>query len=1025
MVVLNYYLMLDLEFDPAVDDDKLIRQRIDDKKKEWSKGSTNAALKHYKNYLDALDDMNARMLGQDNERQIIAQEAKKLVDEPLERSIKTFQITHGEFNQRIISTIAKQASRELDKSDIHYKIKEAYVEKIIREKGIAVNDDGSSSNQNIDVDAILKKYFDKPDGTDKFKKAPNLYNSLGKLLNSRYSNTKLPCKEYLNAINQRKSQDEYKNSHDANHSDEEKIYALCENVFKNDDTKANYDNFLIWQEKDTILRNAVDDIKNGIMNNKLYLERTNELSQMGRLNPKDASDLLEAYCIKQNAKFTPSDDTKSSLNTFKTCRNCGAITDTSKGVKICSKCGMNLFLVCPECGADLSDSADINFCEGKNGQCRYDIRNIDKARALYDSAKKDIERLDYDSAERCIKEADNYWKNNIESDIVKDLLKNSRNKFGKNVNEIISAISEKRFFAAQKAYLSLQKLIPEYSDPELKKQINNAISESNNYYQKAQSLSSEKDILDLCSIAVEICSDNENLNKISSKYPPKPPKNLRTKTDDNSKKIYLEWDKSPSEGTIYYIVVRKKDTVPLNVDDGERLDRVGMCGYTDDKIEPGVCYYYGIFTERAGNTSGSLTNENSPVYCLTEPASFKGNPESNAVNLRWSRPPAGASVELFRSSSGSPEVSINGINIEGYRDSGLENDREYTYRLRYTYNIFGSKKSTAGITIKVTPVSPPEPIEEFNVENVKEDQFALTWKNPNHDTVTFYSSSEEPSYDFGEAVSKSELEQVMSVLSIRNNPQTGDIFSGTFTYSDEKILYIIPVIFKSGTGIIGKIGRARKGGNITIKDIREVNGKITIWINPQEPPEGLTKYIILSRPDRFVKDLSERDAERKTVLIKQYLMNKTLILDAPENRDYYFTLFGEFKSKSGDIVDYSNGSEFLFRNGTKEKITYKISVSKKWSGERTLNLTFSSDNKTFHLPEIDICTSTGFIPMFKEKSNLIEKITETDVNGTFSINISLPRNTPKKTFVKAFLHDSSLSNSYELLIDKTSSPEIT
>ena len=264
----------------------------------------------------------------------------------------------------------------------------------------------------------------------------------------------------------------------------------------------------------------------------------------------------------------------------------------------------------------------------------------------------------------------------------------------------------------------------------------------------------------------------------------------------------------------------------------------------------------------------------------------------------------------------------------------------------------------------------------------------------------------------------------MTVLSVRNNPSTGDIFSATITHPDNSILYILPVVFKSGTGVIGQIGRARKGGNIIIKDVREVNGKITIWVNPQEPPEGLTKYIILSRPDKFVKDISERDVERKSVLLKQYNMTKTIILDPPEKRNYYFTVYGEFKSKSGDIVDYSNGSEFLFKYGTKEKITYSISVSKKWSGERTLNLTFSSENKTFHMPEIDICTSTGFIPMFKEKANLIEKIPESDVNGNLSVNISLPRNTPKKTFVKAFLHDSSLTNSYELLMDKRSSPEI-
>ena len=134
--------------------------------------------------------------------------------------------------------------------------------------------------------------------------------------------------------------------------------------------------------------------------------------------------------------------------------------------------------------------------------------------------------------------------------------------------------------------------------------------------------------------------------------------------------------------------------------------------------------------------------------------------------------------------------------------------------------------------IEVTPFSPHEPIEIFRVEYVKGDIFRAQWKNLDNCKVTFYSSSEEPAYRCGDTVSKSELDiqilekkmQILSV-SITSQNETGD-FKGTFTYPNENVLYILPVVSKFGTSTIGKLGLALKDDNASSK-WHDIAGKLS------------------------------------------------------------------------------------------------------------------------------------------------------------------------------------------------------
>lgn len=857
MTAMNYYLMLDLDFDPPVRDEALIRQRIEEKSREWSEEAENSNCKHYGDYLRSLEDLKTRMSDPD-ERTKIAREAKALVNKPLRRIIGLY--LHGgyiKFTHRTLSAIAKQTTIELERQGIYYTVKDDYVKKVLRKKRITVL---TEDEPEMDYDIILKTFLAEPyetenltepeyqDQIDACRNGWNPYHILGNA-DPYCLNTKLPAQWYLDAVEKTQENGRFENPEE---------YDLCNNIFYNNYTKARFDKYLIREQRKSLLRDAVEEIKVGLMSDFWYWSYITKLCKC-RLNPVDASYLLEAYCVKELAGcagYIPSDEQRASLYRYKTCRNCGSITDTfadGKKVTTCSKCGMSLFPVCPKCGADLSDCPETDYCK-----CGYNIRNIDRARALLSLAKKAVANIDISTVEVCIGESEKFLPNYKESEKLKKAvlaeLDGYVNRFGwDDIYDVIDALSKmksdmaaKRFFAANKTFQFLQE--KGYKDLAIENEINYAISYSTNCYWQSESFTDEKVIMDLCSRAYEICTDNKYINAIAAKYPPKAPENLRIDTGSD-RLIYLEWDESKSEGgEINYIIIRKENSVPQNVFDGERIDnpfsiKLKDEEYHDFDIIPGVCYYYAVFAERAGIISeNALTNADNPAYCLFSP-DFIGYPKNGAVLLKWKAPPEGGSAVLFRSSAGSPEEEIYGISDEGYLDSGLENNREYTYRLRYTYTLLG-KPTDIDLTINITPIITPEPIDEFTVEYENDDRFTLYWKNPDDYPVTFYWSTVNQNWNCGDTLPLRELKMHKNAFNMEKITKNGDIFSGTFTYGDYDTVYIRPVVFESELAVLGKLGCAKK--SYYLRAYPKSNAIELKWLRP---PKYVTAELFRSSTD--------------------------------------------------------------------------------------------------------------------------------------------------------------------------------
>jgi hypothetical protein len=995
----NWYLILGLEFDPPVEDIAKIEAKITEMMQTWSRNSNHMTKgPEARKYLKMANDkiiINALSIPEERKRQI--KEACDLTYGALDKLLKMMRKTEISEDE-----ISKVAAKQKVAADAVRRRAIALGMKIVVAKG-------------ADFQAVYDKYYktrpqdaQKLSGMDPLLKTfatDNLYSFL-------FANTTikkpadLPCDALRQKAAEKKKNEFYKPNDDI-HSSGRKLCDHCEVTFKDDKAKDIYDKYLEYLRRKTVL----DDIKTfADISGEITAEQgegfIGQLTELFK-DRKLSTEVLTAFCKIEKISYNTNAGATKSNDSLKVCR-CGCTNDVSDGRKVCQSCGIDLFIKCPKCNAE--NDAHVKVCK-----CGFELENINKALALCELADGSIESMDFQVAEAHIADAERYWPDSSRVKALKIRLDEFKKRIGSAAESLRSAVSEGRYYEAQKQYVNIRKLFPDFSELDLEKEIKAAISASEQALRQAQESKAEKDIIDLCSKAYESCKDYPGIKELILKYPPATPVNLKVSIDGNTRMNSLSWDKSESVGSVFYSVVRKKDAVPVNVGDGELLGRVSMCGFNDAKITPATNYFYAVFAERAGVYSSALTSK-SPAINLFEIANVTVAAGDALLQLEWDTLPSGATVEIFRRSDSGKEEKLNSTTSTSYLDSGLVNDKLYHYVIKLTYNVNGQRQQTNGVTISGIPTKPPKAIESLIVKPAEGDNFTATWDNPDSVDVELYCSTEKPTYNFGDLIAQSTLETKMRRLALNKSSSC----SATFQHRGEELLYIVAVVIKSGSAIFGAMARASKGESVNIKNVAAVNEKINIYI---DLPRDATGFVVLYRFDKFPEDISDIKTVRKYIPLKQYLHHSAIVLDTLEQKNYYFSVFAEF-TRDGE-KDYSVGADYLFSNAKKEVITYSISASKRLLGGNSVTLEFEAENKPFILPDIDIMSAIGNTPMFKASAKLFYSIASQTVNGSHQVTIPIPKGTGKDTYIKAFLKDEKQASTYQLKLKVKSNYQIT
>lgn len=980
----NWYVILELEFDPPVEDEQKIADKIDERAKFWSTHFNDFKMgAQYRAWHQNIPQIKKDMIGAANIRKQLAADACTIVYGPVDKLLKT------------IGRKGNITADEGDKLSKKLKISIDVVKKRAAKLGIKWDATGGSK----DYQATYDKYYKtKPQNASSFDGMKQMLSSFNvdNLYDFLYANTtvknanRLPCETLRLRAAEKKKTEFYKN--DSISGTGSKLCGQCELAFKDESSKDVYDKYLEYTKRKAILDDAksIADIS-GELTAEQGDEIIGQLTQIFR-DRKLSEEVLVAFCKVEKISYNATGAEKQNAN-IKVCR-CGCINDVSDGRKVCSNCGLELEIKCPKCGT--ANDANIKVCK-----CGFKFENIDRALALCEQADHAIDALDFVVAKAHLSDAARYWPNSAKVKALNDKLTEFEGRVGKEVAKMRKAIVDKRYCEARSQYTSIQKLFSGYADAAIEQEISQAISKAQALFNQAKAAKVEKDILELCAQAYDLCSDLPGVKELMPA--PSAVTSMSVSANRGMKTNIVSWN-ATNDKSIRYIVVRSTSGWIQHVADGETIFRGSANSYSDKDIEPGVTYYYNVFAERAGVFSQGAKGES--IVNLFEISNVSITAANASLNITWDSLPANATAEIYEVAANGNRKLVATSSSDCYLVSGLSNGTTYTYQILLSYIVNGKKEATQGVVKTGVPDCPPDPIDTLRVKPAQDDNFEAIWYQDGSNDVRLFCSTQKPKYNPGDIVPLTNLEQEMRPLQQRPlSPQTNQSLKpnergASFQYGGTELLYIVAVVVKSGSAVFGTLARASKGETVNIKAIRPVNGQINIYI---DPPATATGFVVLYRFDQFPTDIGDVKTIRKYVPLKQYQLNSAIVLDTLEPKKYYFSVFAEFK-RDGE-KDYSAGADHLFDNCPRENITYSISVNKKLFGESYVTLEFEAESKEFELPAIDVMSAIGNTPMFKSSAKLFHSIPAQHVDGSLQVKIPFPKGMAKDTFIKAFFKD--------------------
>ena len=980
----NYFLILELNFVNIETDIAVIEKRVKEKAKFWNNNSEKGRLQQkYRQYNSQIIDIG-KVMKTESLREAEAKDAHAFVKGILKEELKFFA-GKTEIEQSAANSIMEKTGlwaemfTELTKLKI---VKETKKDAHIIDPNPQPKRLAKFRNYDVYLDVLHKR--DLYDFLSDGKEVMGLKTLDGEELIEGFSN---------------KLKEQVKHDKSEEGSATKTLCAACEEVFdpKNTDLRTNYDEYLIWKERDEVITRI--DKYSGTSKQLDALQQnlfTNELTQIMR-NREDAIEIFQNICLYKGIKIggMKSNSDENSL----VCGYCYAMVDIAHGEKKCSSCGKDLYIKCPQCQKEVQSS--LKVC----GHCGFTLKNLQKTEVLCDFAEAAIVNMDFDTARSNLAKAKWLLKGYHKIAPLEKELVAKETIFSKEMKQMNLCVSKKEFYKAKEILKNLQRQAPTAKIPG-DILIENSVKEAEQLYKLAISETLEDKLIKICSQISSICKDYPGIDSLIVKYRPKPPTNVKIICDTTICTNTLTWNKSLSSGEISYKIIRKENTAAASMTDpsAQEIGEAGIPKFVDTKLKAGVDYYYSVYAIRAGVASESVHVRATNLAEIKITNKEEGD---RFVRVEWMPLEKSVRVDVHRFENESSVKSGNGkkINIGSnyFLDESVKNDKEYFYHLIAVYYSNGKEFATKGITVSLIPTSLPEPVSDLTLKTIDENLFEANWTSNGDDKVSLYYVDSRLSLKYGDIVNISKVRELLKPVD--SVTQSSGVCR--FRIHDNKKYSIIPVTVKGNTAVIGEKVIAVKIEKIKLKKIEIVNTDLRIDI---EWPEDAISVLAVYGQKGYAKNLGDRKGKNsRNISKKQFNADSSIVLKDIEKKDYYITLYSVCKV-NGELV-YSDGTQLLFSNRPKPDIHYTIRVKGFLSKE--VEVEFTSSASEFHLPEVELVSKQGGIPVYVHSGMVIERIEEQDVIGSYKLIFPV-KNLSRDSYIKPFFVDENVNDEINL-----------
>ena len=501
----NFFILLELPFDPPEEDTEKIETAIRKKVSLWNQEILYKTSKSVEasEYLAMRKDIEKVMLNSELRGKAAedARAIKKLKRVKLEKELRPYRA--------LSDTLEKEDLRQLLAGYGAFGFTEAEIKQLFEEGR-------KQKPQQINMDEILswdvakdvKKYL----GMLRIPGETTIDNgSLITLAPTLYDFLELPDSSPANKLYERASEKEKVSllkGGEKNAGDRamQELYGLCKRIFKIPAQKDKYDRYFELTKYEGI--NDATDLL-ALRNQQVLTPRMKEslieiAAQDYKLSGSVASAYINNYCIYKGY-ILPGDKV--------ICSHCGA--ENPAGSDICGACKEPLFVICPLCGRRSDASAVV--CK-----CGFEMENIRRVEELCLQAKRALEILNLQAAENHLNEADRLWPKNKQVTELKNSLSSRKQQFGRELADLKDACKTRHYMKAKDLYEVIRGSFNGYSNSELWAEITTAIDNAQERCNWAFGLSGSDEVLDLCDKAAELCADLPDIQRLRRKYPPDP-----------------------------------------------------------------------------------------------------------------------------------------------------------------------------------------------------------------------------------------------------------------------------------------------------------------------------------------------------------------------------------------------------------------------------------------------------------------------------------------------------------------------
>ena len=667
------------------------------------------------------------------------------------------------------------------------------------------------------------------------------------------------------------------------------------------------------------------------------------------IDSKMAIEILQQFCHKKKIAANFSEADSSMIR----CPECGNMVQAGPNTVFCPSCGKNFKTVCPACGTAQQSRNQIcvkcgfNFKEGmeKANRLALDFRmNMQKGKV--GKAEKSLAQL---------KETYSGYNGIAGMDVE---LQKAKTNMATMRKLILDSYSKGRYTEAKTACETMIGQYPDVlnDDLELKQKYNDSVARFNSaemYCQKASVADSKPQRMAMYVAAVEICSDHPVAKAKLREDPPSGPADAYGKLGDRSFTIKFM---APAEASgVTYCIFREKNSLPRITEDTRPLAEVPTTVYVDKTLDPGVEYYYSIYSKRWGILSKEGAHLG-PVMTISEVDTVTLEPIDGGLRIMYEKPRGASRVRLWRTDgSGNgigTEIALNGQTV--YDDIGLAGGKKYHYLFVAEYEGRNKVERSQGVVFSGTTVDAPKPVKDLKIKwNKSDGTYTAKWSTT--EPVTLYCTPKRITIP-GNMVKMDDIVSWMKPIEPIVEYSDGIRFS----LPDGSVQYIYPIIPRGKVGIKGTEMMVAN-----LKPFRDVEKTISnkdCVITMAWPDDAVEAKLVISNGE--VRSLDDIDAEIKTVRREEYMEERQIRIPMGRSAKKCINIFALYRINEEMIA--SRGIAVDVYSAECRKVRYTVRQEK--GGMR---MEFSADADVSEIPPILAVQVAEGIPLKRSDGEVI------------------------------------------------------